>query len=616
MKRILIIITVAAVGLLITGCEDFLDRPSLTTMNDENYWTSENNLRLFANGFYGNYFVGYNSAWGVNYAPLRGYYFADDFTQSGKQINFETQPPESRYSRAEIDGSGSASPWLTTYAGPTWNFSWVRKSNLFIERVDGMKDVYLTEEAYKHWSAVAHFFRGYEYSRLVSVFGDMPYFGRVILDTETDLMYKDRDNRTAVMDSVYEDFVYALENMRLNDGNVQYLNRYIAASFISRLMLFEGTWQKYQLNNQEKARKFLELAVEAADLVMASNKYSFTNDFRSLFGSDNLSSNKEVIMYRTYDAALGITHHVASYSNTTESQGPAPNLWLAKSFICYDGLPYKLSTVANAANLDIKNMIATRDPRFEATFWGAPKKESATLLYADKFIDRVGPTYYPGPYPAAYGSNTNTNDAPVIRLGEVVLNWIEAKAELATMGGAAVTQADIDASINAIRTRPLDAVANGKGIKKTASLILAALPDDPDRDEDVPALIWEIRRERRMELVYEHSRLLDLKRWKKIEYMNGTENHDLLLGLWIDFQTEFPEWLVPAKKDKLKVMKEDGTVVTYNGTNGAEMVGYYIPENVSDRDAFTDRVYLAPVGNTQIAEYQSKGYTLTQTPGW
>ena len=115
-----------------------------------------------------------------------------------------------------------------------------------------------------------------------------------------------------------------------------------------------------------------------------------------------------------------------------------------------------------------RTWLATRDPRFEATFWDAPKKESATLLYADKFIDRVGPTYYGKTYPPQYGSMTNTNDAPVIRLGEVVLNWIEAKAELATMGGAAVTQADIDASINAIRNRPLDAVAIAKGIKKTA----------------------------------------------------------------------------------------------------------------------------------------------------
>jgi starch-binding outer membrane protein, SusD/RagB family len=610
MKKYLFIL-MTVVGLFLTSCEDFLDRPSLTTMNDGNYWTSENNLRLFADGFYSNYFVGYNATWGVDYTPLRGYYFADDFTSSGKQSGFETQAPESRSSTSEADGT-----WLTTYAGPTWNFAWVRKSNLFLERIEAMKDKSITTSVYQHWSAVARFFRGYEYSRLVSVFGNVPYYDRVTLDSELDLLYKDRDDRTMVMDKVYDDFVYVLDNMRLTDGNTQYLNKYIAASFISRFMLFEGTWQKYQLNNTEKAKKYLDLAVKAADLVMKSGKYSFASDFRSLFGSEDLSANKEVILFRVYDAALGVTHHIASYSNTTESQPSAPNLKLAKAFVCYDGKPYKLSGVANAANLDIKNMVATRDPRFEATFWDAPKKESATLLYADKFIDRVGPTFYGKTYPSIYGSNTNTNDAPVIRLAEVVLNWIEAKAELATMGGTAVTQAEIDASINAIRLRPLDAVATAKGVKKTAALSLASLPDDPDRDADVSALIWEIRRERRMEFVFEHTRLMDIKRWKKIKYMDGTANPDNLLGLWTNFQTEFPEWLVASKVGKLKVKKADGTVVTYTGTNAADMVGYYIPETVLDRDPFTDRVYLAPVGNTQINQYKDKGHTLTQTPGW
>ncbi|HOI49048.1 MAG TPA: RagB/SusD family nutrient uptake outer membrane protein [Prolixibacteraceae bacterium] len=612
-----IITLIAAVTLLFCSCDDFLDRPTLTTMNDGNYWTSENNLRLFANGFYSNYFVGYNSTWGVNYAPLRGYYFCDDFTSTGKQISFETQAPESRASADEIDpGGGSSSSWLTTYAGPTWNFSWVRKSNLFLERIEAMKSKYLTESAYQHWSAVARFFRGYEYSRLVSVFGDVPYYDKVIGDAELDQLYKDRESRTLVMDKVYDDFAYVLDNMRLSDGNVQYLNRYIAAGFISRFMLFEGTWQKYHLNNQEKAKKYLELAVRAAGIVMTSGNYAFTSDFRSLFGSQDLAGNKEVIMYRHYDAALGITHHVASYSNLTESQSPAPNLKLAKAFICYDGKPYKLSSIVNADKLDIKNIVATRDPRFEATFWDAPMRESATLLYACKFIDRTGVTYYGKTYPPQYGSNTNTNDAPVMRLAEVVLNWIEAKAELALMGGTAVTQADIDASINAIRNRPLDATATAKGIKKTAPLSLAALPDDPDRDADVPPLLWEIRRERRMEFVYEHTRLMDIKRWKKISYMDGALNPDNLLGLWINFQTELPAWLVPEKVSKLKVKKADGSIVTYNGSNAADMVGYYIPENISDRDPFTNRVYLAPVGNTQINQYKDKGYTLTQTPGW
>jgi hypothetical protein len=607
-KKVFLIISLITV--LSIGCDDFLDRQSLTTMDDATYWTSENNLRLFANGFYQNYFVGYNVTWGVDYAPLRGYYFSDDFTSTGKQGGFETQPPASRGSTSET------AAWLTTYAGPTWNFAWVRKSNLFLERVEGMKDKHLNTAAYQHWTAVARFFRGYEYSRLVSVFGDIPYYDRVIKDDELAELYKDRDNRTMVMDKVHDDFAYVLDNMRLTDGENQYLNRYTAAGFISRFMLFEGTWQKYHLNNTEKAKKYLELAVRAANVVMTSGRYSFTSDFRSLFGSQDLAANKEVIMYRHYDAALGVTHHVASYSNLTESQGPAPNLALAKSFICRDGKPYKLSTLPNATMLDIKTVVATRDPRFEATFWDAPMKESATLLYACKFIDRVGVTYYGKTYLPMYGSNTNTNDYPVMRLAEVVLNWIEAKAELANMGGAAVTQADIDASINAIRNRPLDATAITKGIQKTAPLALATLPDDPDRDPDVPALLWEIRRERRMEFVYEHTRLLDIKRWKKIHYMNGTQNPDHLMGLWINFQTEYPEWLIASKVGKLQVRKADGTVVTYNGTNAADMVGYYIPENISDRDPFTDRVYLAPVGNTQKSEYLDKGFNLTQTPGW
>jgi hypothetical protein len=119
-----------------------------------------------------------------------------------------------------------------------------------------------------------------------------------------------------------------------------------------------------------------------------------------------------------------------------------------------------------------------------------------------------------------------------------------------------------------------------------------------------------------MEFVFEHTRLMDIKRWKKINYMDGTVKSDNLLGLWINFQTEFPEWLVASKVNKLQVKLADGTIVTYSGTNGAAMIGYYIPENISNRDAFTERVYLAPVGNTQINQYKDKGFTLTQTPGW
>lgn len=610
MKKNIILSSLILIAFLISSCSDILERPELNNMNDDTYWRNETDLRLFANGFYVNYFVGYNNTWGVAYAPLRGYYFSDDFSNANVQSNFESSAPSSR-------GSTSETPdMLIQYAGPNWNFAWVRKSNLFIDRIENVAKSQVNDEAYKHWMGVARFFKGFEYHRLVSVFGDVPYYEDQFDSSDLENMYKDRTPRGEVMDHVYDDLKFAFENVRLNDGS-NVLNRYIVAGFISRIMLFEGTWQKYHHNDQARAQKYLELAISAGDFVINSGQYDITSDFRSLFGSQDLNGNPEMLMYRHYDAAVGVTHHVASYSNGYESQIPSANLSLAKSFIAIDGQPYTLSTVENADSLNISNMIVTRDPRFEATFQSVPKVQSATLLYASKFIDRTGPTFWDsGNIPPMYGSNTNTNDAPVMRYSEVLLNWIEAKAELATMGGAAVTQANIDASINKIRNRPLDSEAIAKGVQKTAPMSLATLPDDPDRDPDVSALIWEIRRERRMEFVFEYSRLLDIKRWKKINYMSATQNPDLLLGLWVNVKEEIPSLLANEKIGLLKVQKADGTVITYDGTNGDEMVGFYVIERAADRQTFDDRVYLAPVGNAQIDQYKDKGFTLTQTPGW
>jgi hypothetical protein len=144
---------------------------------------------------------------------------------------------------------------------------------------------------------------------------------------------------------------------------------------------------------------------------------------------------------------------------------------------------------------------------------------------------------------------------------------------------------------------------------------------DPARDPDVSPILWEIRRERRMEFVYEYSRLQDLRRWKKLDYMSnysetGMPYTDNMLGPWVDLAKEVPSYVSAGQEGKRAVMKEDGTVVTYNGNNAADMVGYYIPQNASPRDVFTDRNYLAPVGEQQINEYKMKGFNLTQTKGW
>ena len=166
-----------------------------------------------------------------------------------------------------------------------------------------------------------------------------PIMENPLSDADTDEMYKDRTPRNEVMEHVYNDFDFALNNIRENDG-AQYLNRFIAAGFVSRLMLFEGTWQKYHKNDTELAKKYLTMAKEAGDKVLGNSQWQISGDFKSLFGSTDLSGNKEVLMYRHYDAGVNVTHCVASYSNGTESQGGA-TLALAKSFICNDGKVYK-----------------------------------------------------------------------------------------------------------------------------------------------------------------------------------------------------------------------------------------------------------------------------------
>lgn len=606
-----IIYGLIAAATLFTACnKDVLDRPQLNSPVDENFWKSETEVRLFANDFYTNYFNGYNSSFTADYAPVRGYTFSDDLTSTNVQSNFESTVPVSRASTSED------AAWLTQYAGPTWNFSWVRKSNIFIDRLENVAKPNMTPEAYNHWMAVARFFRGFEYSRLVSVFGNVPYFDKPIGDAEFDLMYKDRENRGIAMDKVYDDFKFVLANIRANDGN-QNLNRNIAAAFISRLMLFEGTFQNYHNLDAARAKKYLELAVEASELVMNSGQYSFTSDFKSLFTSESLAANKEVIMYRVYDAALTVTHSVGSYQNGTEAMGANANLVLIKSFIMNDGNVWQNSTIPGASSFSVANLANTRDSRFEASFIDKPHTVSSTLLYGNKFASREAMSYIGKPYPSAWGSNTNTSDAPVIRLAEVVLNWIEAKAVLAEfLGGGAVSQGDLDRSINAIRNRPLDATAIAKGVKKTTPLMLAALPNDPARDGDVSALMWEIRRERRMEFVFEHTRLLDLKRWKKIQYMNFSTNPDYFLGPWVNVKAEAPGFLTATYKNRTKVKKMDGSIVTFDGTNADNMVGYWVVEKAVNRNAFGNEVYMAPVGQTQIVEYKEKGFTLSQTVNW
>ena len=615
---------IAAAALLLSSCSDLLDRPALTTVVDNNFWRGEGDVRLYVNGFYPLYFEGYGVDWTQEFAPVRGGTgFCDDFTSEGVQSRFENKVPTSRGSSSESRSC------FSQYFGPSWGFARIHKVNILIDRLNEYKENF-TDEAFRHWMSVAFFFKIYEYSDLVGVFGNVPYFETTVRDDDFDTQYKDRDNRQFVMDKVYDMCDYVLENMRTDDG-ADNLNRYVAAAFISRFMLYEGTWQKYHAGEDwcdgEHAEKYLKMAVRAAEVVMNSGKYKFTSSYKDLFASDNLAGNEEVLLYRHYDAGLQVYHCIGSYNAGAESQTGC-NLEFIKAYNCQDGKPWTISTVPGADDFSVANLALTRDPRFFDSFYKGIDIHSSTMLYCYKFasFEAIDSYIKTGTQLDDWKGKYNVNDAPIIRLGEVVLNWIEAKAELAqSYGGDAITQADLDRSVNAIRDRPLSSAAAAAGVKKTAHLEIGAIPNDPKRDPDVPALLWEIRRERRMEFLHEGSRIKDLLRWYKLDYMDYDTDPDKYLGPWVDFTVEagsdesVPEVnrnFLNQRLNILQVQHADGSVVKYNGSNAEEMVGFYCVRNASNREIFFDRSYMAPVGQQQIDEYKMRGYHLTQTENW
>src|SRR5690606_26958300 len=120
----------------------------------------------------------------------------------------------------------------------------LRSINLMIDRIQNKLNGILKEEAYNHWLGNGRFFRGLEYADLATTFGDVPYYDYVPSDLDKDDLYNPRTPRNEVMDAVYDDLKFALQNVRLNDGELN-VNRYVVAAYITRAALYEGTWQKY-----------------------------------------------------------------------------------------------------------------------------------------------------------------------------------------------------------------------------------------------------------------------------------------------------------------------------------------------------------------------------------
>ncbi len=553
----------------LVGCEEYLDQPPQDQLTDETYWTNEGNVRTFAFGFYTPYFRGYGS----------GFSFGSYFT--GQSLNDDFAPSNPPQFQQQVPPSGGG-----------WSFGYVRKANIFIDRV---QTVPMEQEAIDHWTGIGRFFRALEYHDLVSRFGDVPYYDQELSEEDTELLYKERDDRTFVMDKVLEDFQFAASVVRSEVENPgQEVNRDVVLAYMSRIFLFEGTWQKYHEGNSSKAAQYLEAAKWAAEQIIDGGNYSLGN-YRSVFNSLDLGGNPEVILFREY-AAGQVTHSLNSYNNKEPQTGASKDA--IETYLASDGLPIELSPNYQG-DKGVENVMANRDPRMYETFVpdtlrinGINFNFSTTGYAVHKFLNEEIKDDPEG------SSNLNPTDAPIIRYGEVLINYAEAAAELATVGGPSLSQQDIDKSINVLRDRPgvmlphLEVSGSSVSVNGTAY-------DDPNRDPSVPSIIWEIRRERRTELMMEGFRLDDLRRWKKLEYTDMLDNEDINRGAWV-VKSDYP----------------DSDLSSLALTEGDQ--GYLIPASASESARTFDnpRVYLSPIPLDQIKLYSDQGVTLEQNPGW
>ena len=591
MKKNIFIIVLVLLGL--SGCKDYLDRKNLDTFDESNFWISEGNMRLFAQGAYTAYFTGYGSGytWG-NY--FTGGAWADEYSSSA----IWTQNPAT--------------------SGNGWSFTYVRRANIMIARVEDMPG---SVEAKNHWRGIGRFFRAMEYSDLARAFGDVPWYDREILPSEVELGYKPRDPLPLVATKIMEDFQYAADNVRAVDGTLQ-INKDVVLAFMSRHLLYFGTYLKYNNIDQTVASNLLTKAKWAADQLINGKKYQIVDDYRALFSSADLTGNKEIILFRQYEAAKN-THALASYNNIEPQTGTT--LKMVETYLSSDGLPIKQSSLYNyKADNGLRfypEQYKNRDPRMAATLVdsvrinGVHNGYSTTGFLCWKFLPYTANTI-----DAIYLGSTNITDAPIIRYGEVLLNYAEASAELGQF-----TQAEADKSINLLRNRNIKKNNVGNVLPKLPPMTVTGTSVfsngleviDPDRDPTVSPLIWEIRRERCVELMFEGFRKNDLKRWKKYEYLKTIETSGpttLGKGAYIDL-SKFPSTTRTKILAAVRFSYPNPTTEPLK----AFIYNLYDPNMRRDwkpADPYYERQYLNSIPLDQIKLYLDLGYELKQNPGW
>lgn len=561
-----------ATGVSMASCDHFLDEhrfPTDQQTDNPAFWENEINVQGEIDYFY-EYFMGYGNgaSWNGTF-----YYQSLNDDQIGKIASGSVNFADWNYLQVPT----SNSVWSASYTA-------IRRANIIIQNVSISN---IAEAKKNNFLAQARLNRAYQYYDLVRNLGDVPLV-TTVLDVNSPELYAGRTPRNEVMDFVLEDLDFAINNISEQSNKIKW-SVDLANAIKTEICLYEASYARYHQKDEARAKKFYEETVKAATPIIAS--YSYTDDYASIYNSTmdaadgmiGLLSNPEVILLKPYVKSIN-GHSLCKYTSTaTNICGMTKDAFDAYLFL--DGKP-KASTTENATDmgvmdatgLSIQNLLDVRDKRLAAQIdpyvyynnftWSRNNSDPMQSLSGygvRKFINPLMEYYY------CVTDNQSYVNAPLFWLSKVALDYAEARAELGKLDDT-----DMNKTLNKLYVRA--------GLPTQTVASLSAM-NDPANNMGVSSLLWEIRRCRRCELMFDGFRYWDLVRWHNLDLLDTTQHPNINLGANA----------TPALADH-PISNVDGYICSFPDYSRK----------------FNEREYLAPLGSGQIALNPN----LKQNPGW
>src|SRR5699024_4881232 len=434
---------------------------------------------------------------------------------------------------------------------------------------------------------------------------------------EGELLHKDRDSRSFVVDKIMEDLDEAINNLSTSSTYVTsgtVINKWTALALKSRIALFEGTYRKYhdELNLQSSVEDLLRSAISASEEVMNYGPYSLIDNnsnkeaqYRSLFTSEGLQT-QEVILGLDFKTDVRMHNMTWKFFSATYGNNWSLTQDFVNHYLMRDGSRftdqehYVTKTYQeNFDNRDYRLAQTVISPEYERKIQGTVKKDPPNFSIT---LTGYQPIKWALDDDVHVGITTANNSVPMFRYAEILLNYAEAKAELGELDGTSW-----DKSIKLLRER---AGVDGS-IPVDYDTYLAEYYMNQTNDK----WVLEVRRERAVEMAMESVRYDDLMRWKLGEIIERPWN-----GIYIPEKNVSYDLNNDGKKDVAFVdtepssgQKESG--VTYvvlgssftlsNGDSGNVQYG----NNLGRK--WLDKKYLRPIPTSAI----QRNSNLEQNPG-